>query len=108
MDGEKFINASLYQKAICFQRLGKSYYKSIWEQKRLSNPDEKLRTFNILSDSEYGTFVKFINTAMINSAMDGKIAGSKKKERSRLNKEFIGEALKLDWEDPTSLQCSLL
>ena len=108
MDGEKFINASLYQNAVSFQRLGKSHYKSIWEQKRLSNPDEKLRTFNILSDPEYGTFVKYINAAMISSAKDGKVAGSKKKERSILEPEYIAQALKLNLEDPVSLQCSFI
>ena len=103
-----FINATLYQKAVSLQRLGSAHYKSIWQQKRLENPSAKLRTFKILSDPEYGTFVKYINAAMICSARAGKKAGSKKKERSILEKEYIARALKLDWEEPVSLQCSFI
>ena len=45
---------------------------------------------------------------MISSAKEGKLAGSKKKKRNVLEKEFIAAALKLDWEDPCTLQCSFI
>ena len=103
-NGERFINACLYQKAVCLQRLGRKHYLKVWQEERLQNPQAVLRKFDLFSDAHYNVFNHYIDRAMKMSAKVGKLPGTVKSKKTELRPEHILAALKLPITTPSNLQ----
>ena len=85
-----FINDTIYQKAVCFQRAGQEHYNNEWRKKRLTNPKAELRTFEILQDPNYYIFIKQVNVAMRRAGKNGNDGGNNRDKKN-------GDSAKIHW-----------